>query len=239
MRLARSPKSPVALAVSFMVGLVVAGAWGAAGWSTTTAPEQAGLERLLNRIQAHYQSTHTLSADFAEEIAGISGNRALRSGHVDYQKPGRFRWEFNPPHRETIVSDGHQVYDYQPDLQQVLEMPLGHAFQSAAPVAFLLGFGNLRRDFNATMLPPSHDQAGRLLRLALVPKAGGQRLVLGVDPSSYDLRTVTLTDALGNQTFLAFTEVRRNQSLAASLFQFAVPPGTDIIKAPAAGTAPR
>ncbi|HLH78160.1 MAG TPA: outer membrane lipoprotein carrier protein LolA [Candidatus Binataceae bacterium] len=212
---------------------------GVAGWSATTAPEPAGLARLLNRIQTHYQSTHTLSADFAEEIAGISGNRALRSGHVDYQKPGRFRWEFNPPHRETIVSDGHQVYDYQPDLQQVLEMPLARAFQSAAPVAFLLGFGNLQRDFNATMMPPIEDQSGRLLQVALVPKGGGQRLVLGVGPNSYDLRTVTLTDGLGNKTSLVFTNVHRNRPLAASLFQFTVPPGTDIIAAPAAGATPR
>jgi outer membrane lipoprotein carrier protein len=238
MRPARCLESST-IGLGLILGLILAVTWKAAGWSATTAPQSAAVVRLLDRIQAHYQSTRTLSADFAEEIAGISGSRALRSGHVDYQKPGRFRWEFNPPHRETIVSDGHQLYDYQPDLQQVLEMPLAQAFQSAAPVAFLLGFGNLRRDFNATIMPPVHDQAGRLLQVALVPKGGGQRLLLGVGPSSYELRTVMLTDGLGNRTSLAFTNVRRNRPLDASLFQFAVPPGTDIIKPPSAGGTPR
>lgn len=195
--------------------------------------ESAALKTILDRVQEHYEQTHTLSAEFSEKITGLGGVNRTRSGRVYYRKPGRFRWDFDSPQKETIVSDGKMVYDYQPDLNQVLEMPLARAFHSASPVAFLLGFGDLRRDYVAT-LPAGTPVSGKLVRVALAPRQGGERLELGVAPRTFDLRTVTVIDAVGNRTAIVFTNVRRNVQLADSLFQFKVPAGADIVSAPAA-----
>jgi len=46
--------------------------------------------------------------------------------------------------------------------------------------------------------------------------------------------TVEVTDALGNTTSIAFSQVRTNIQLSDALFNFQVPPGVDVVEAPGA-----
>ena len=195
----------------------------------TTQPAKAAV---LDRIQDHYQHTMSFTAKFTDEITGMGGTKRKRTGRLFYKRPGRMRWEFDPPQTETVVSDGQKLYDYQPDRNQVLEMPIGRAFKSAAPLAFLLGIGNIRRDFNASLTAPAPSDP--LLRVLLVPKTGGDRIEMGLEPSTYDLMAVRVTDAMGNTTSIRFSAVRTNVQLADSLFNFETPPGADVVQAPGA-----
>jgi outer membrane lipoprotein-sorting protein len=92
--------------------------------------------------------------------------------------------------------------------------------------------GNLRRDFTATMPPAAGPD--KLLRVLLTPKGGGDRVEMGVDPSTYDLVTAKVTDAMGNTTSIRFSEVKTNVQIADSTFHFEVPPGADVVAAPGA-----
>src|SRR5271170_6390283 len=187
---------------------------------------------LVDRVQDHYQHTQSFSAKFSEELTGIGRPKLIRSGQVFFKRPGKMRWEFATPQKEIVVSDGHKLYNYQPDLNQVIELPIERAFKSAAPLAFLLGIGNMRRDFTASL--PLSTPTDQLLHMILVPKGGGDRIELGLDPSNYDLMTVEVTDALGNTTSITFSQVRTNIQLSDALFDFQVPPGVDVVEAPGA-----
>ena len=187
---------------------------------------------VVDRIQDHYQHTQSFSAKFTEELTGTGRVKRTRSGQVLYKRPGKMRWEFVLPQKETVVSDGHKLYDYQPDLNQVLELPLERAFKSAAPLAFLLGIGNMRRDFTASL--PLSTPTDQLVHLILTPKGGGDRIEMGLDASTYDLMTVKVTDALGNTTSIRFSAVHTNVQLADALFNFQVPDGVDVVQAPGA-----
>ncbi|HKD69593.1 MAG TPA: outer membrane lipoprotein carrier protein LolA [Candidatus Binataceae bacterium] len=184
----------------------------------------------VDRIQDHYQHTTSFSAKFTEELTGVGATKRTRSGSVSYKRPGKMRWEFDAPQKETVVSDGHKLYDYQPDLNQVLEVPIDRAFKSAAPLSFLLGMGNLRRDFNVSL--PVAASSDTLLRVVLTPKGGGDRIEMGLNPSTCDLVEAKVTNALGNVTAIRFSDVRTNVQLADAMFQFEVPPGADIVQAP-------
>jgi outer membrane lipoprotein carrier protein len=187
---------------------------------------------VLDKIQDHYEHTESFTAKFTEELTALGGTTRTRSGQVWYKRPGMMRWEFESPHKETVVSDGHKLYDYQPDLNQVLEMPLNRAFKSSAPLTFLLGMGNLRRDFKATLAPA--ETPGHPLTVVLTPKSGGDRITMEVNPSDYDLKGAKVTDALENTTAVSFSSVQRNVTIADSKFHFEVPPGADVVQAPGA-----
>lgn len=193
---------------------------------------QPAKSAVLDRIQDHYQHTMSFSAKFTDEITGMGGTKRKRTGRLFYKRPGRMRWEFDPPQTETVVANGHKLYDYQPDLNQVIELPIERAFKSATPLAFLLGMGDIRRDFNASLLAPAPSDS--LLRVLLVPKTGGDRIEMGLNPSTYDLMAVRVTDAMGNLTSIHFSAVRTNVQLADSLFNFEAPPGADVVQAPGA-----
>jgi len=208
-----------------MLAIAIATTAGAA--SKNASPQ---IKNLLDRLQKHYQQTTSFSAKFKEEIAPAGGTKREREGTVYFRKPGRMRWEFGGEDQELIVSDGKQLYSYQPDLNQVIETPLEQAFRSSSAASFLLGIGNVDRDFDASV--PATAPKDGLKHIALKPKNGGDTIEMGLDPSTFDLRTLRLTDALGDVTDLTFTDIRNDAPLDDKLFAFVTPAGADIVKAP-------
>jgi outer membrane lipoprotein carrier protein len=185
------------------------------------------LARALDGLQRHYRETRSFSAKFFEEIAAVGAPKRTRTGTVYFLKPGRMRWEFDEPSKELIISDGAQLYNYDPELNQVVEAPLTQALRSPGATEFLLGAGDVARDFNASLL----DGAGNgLTNLKLVPKREGNTVELGLDPNNYDVQTIRVIDQLGNVTSLKFTNIVNNTPVSDSLFKFAVPPGADIVR---------
>jgi outer membrane lipoprotein carrier protein len=195
-----------------------------------TNDSSSQLKKLLDRLQKHYQQTTSFSAKFQEEIAPAGGTKREREGIVYYRKPGRMRWEFGGDDKELIVSDGKLLYSYQPDLNQVIETPLEQAFKSSAAASFLLGIGNVQRDFDASM--PKSPPADGLKHVKLAPKNGGDTIEVGIDPATLDLKTLLLTDALGDVTELTFSDLKAGAPLDNKLFEFVAPAGADIVKVP-------
>jgi outer membrane lipoprotein carrier protein len=201
----------------------------AIGASADAEPaDRSELKSVLGKVQAHYDKTRRLRAKFDETLTRPGAPERRRSGTINFSKPGKLRWEFAPPEAQLIVSDGTTLYTYDPDLNQVIETPLSDALQSPSVSAFLLGMGNLERDFDSSM--PSAAAGSKLVALVLKPKKGGQTIELGIDPKTYDIVTFALTDQLGNRTLLEFAEIGNNVELSGELFKFTVPDGADIVR---------
>ena len=146
------------------------------------APVGKDLKRVLDRLQKHYRDTNSFTAKFNEEIATVGAPKTQRQGMVSFRKPGRMRWEFETPEKQTIVSDGETLYSYDPDLNQVVETPLKQALKSSSATSFLLGIGNINRDFKAAFASPPTPTG--LIDLILDAKTGGYKIEVGLDPKT-------------------------------------------------------
>ena len=193
-------------------------------------PVSKDLRQVLDRLQKHYHDTNSFTAKFNEEIATVGAPKKQRQGTVSFRKPGRMRWEFSDPEKQTIVSDGTTLYSYDPDLNQVVETPLKQALKSSSATSFLLGIGNINRDFKAAFAIP---QTTGQIDLILDAKTGGYKIEVGLDPTTYNLMTLTLTDQLGDVTKIDFSDIHDNVELPDSNFAFNAPAGADIVTAPA------
>ena len=195
------------------------------------APVSKDLKQVLDRLQRHYHDTNSFTAKFNEEIATVGAPKKNRTGTVSFRKPGRMRWEFDDPEKQTIVSDGETLYSYDPDLNQVVETPLKQALKSSSATSFLLGIGNINRDFKAAFAHPATPTG--LVDLILDAKSGGYVIQVGLDPKGYNLMTLTLTDQLGDVTRIDFSDIHDNVELSDSTFAFKTPAGADVVTAPA------
>lgn len=185
---------------------------------------------VVKGLQQHYDRTDSFLANFDQQILSSAGTRTDRRGVLYYRKPAQMRWEFSVPKDELIVSDGSTLYNYQPDLSQVIETPLAQALRSSPSAALLLGIGRLDRDFDVSLIRP--QPADGLLHVALNPKRGGERLELALDRATYALASLKVVDPLGNQTVFTFHNTKDNPVLDDALFTFKAPPGADIIQSP-------
>lgn len=193
------------------------------------AEQPASVADVVKQLQARYDATAGFSADFTQEVESATlGQKVTSRGKVYFQKPGRMRWEFSEP-EQTLVSDGKFFWLYQPAEKHVLKTPFQQVFSSNTPASFLLGVGKIEQDFTVTLKEESEEAYTLRLTPKTDPEAIGV-LELTVDKETFDILQATVIDPLGNTTRLHFTNIDRKAPLAATLFQFTVPPGVDVIE---------
>ncbi len=203
---------------------------------STTCPDPA---TIVQQLQARYDTTRAFRARFRQQttVVAIGGSEEAR-GTVAFKKPGRMRWEFETPERQSIVSDGATLWIYQPADHQVLKAAFRAAFVSTTPVSFLTGVGRVTDDF-LPQADPRRCTADRL-HVRLVAKAQQDlgTVAFTVDRTTFDILEAAVTDPLGNVTTLAFMDTERNVEIPDDEFRFEIPPGVDIITAPGPGASP-
>ena len=72
------------------------------------------------------------------------------------KKPGKMRWNYKSPEEKVFVSDGRQIQLYVPADKQVMISPLPADDQATSAVLFLMGRGNLTRDFTVSLRQGAH-----------------------------------------------------------------------------------
>src|SRR5262249_49074432 len=186
-------------------------------------------EQVVDQLQKSYDSIADFTADFRQETELKTLNKTLKAfGKVTYKRPGKMLWRFEEPKSQWVLADGQSLYFYQPENKQVLKTPLKNAFRSNAPLTFLLGIGNLKRDFKAT----SKGVEGNLYVLQLGPKDGSKgtdEITLGVDKQNYQINWSRTKDVGGNLTTVHFSNIRRGVGVNDSIFRLQVHQGADVV----------
>jgi outer membrane lipoprotein carrier protein len=183
-------------------------------------------------IQRRYESVRDLSARFEQTsrsvALGNAGASTRSRGRVSFAKPGRMRWHYEEPEESLVVSDGRWLWLYDPARREAQKLPVGEAWLSGAAIQFLLGEGQILRDFRVSAELCGAQDA----RLTLVPRqpASYERILLRADPRSGEILETEVHDLLGNATRVAFSEVRVNTDPAAALFEFEAPPGVELLE---------
>lgn len=187
-------------------------------------------ERVIEAVQKNYDSAVDFVADFRQETEIKTLNRRLKShGKLYFKRPGKMLWRYDEPKGQWVLADGKSLYYYQPEQGQVLKSPLKNAFRSDVPLSFLLGIGNLKRDFGVTL--KGSEQGNYVLQLG--PKeelAGVGEVLLGIDPRAFDILWARIRDSAGNLTTIRFSSIRKGTGLKDSLFQPRVPDGVDVVE---------
>lgn len=198
--------------------------------SATAVSSQAELDQLIKALQAKYNQLSSLAADFTQ-IYTAPGERTRReSGHVLLKKPGRMRWDYTSPETKLFVSDGKWVYEYVPAEKFATRSSVKESGDLRAPFAFLLGRGNLRRDFKRIEFAnESPVKAGnRVLRMVPKRAADFKELLIEVELSTLQLARLSLIESGGARSDFIFSNVRENVAASESQFAFKAPAGVEV-----------
>jgi outer membrane lipoprotein carrier protein len=200
------------------------------GTRSSVAGEKDAAEAIVDSLQKNYDATTDFVADFRQETEVKNLNRSLKaSGKLSFKRPGKMHWLYDEPKGQFVLADGKHLYFYQPEQNQVIKSPLKNAFRGDIPLSFLLGLGNLKKDFNATL--KASDENQHVLRLEPRGEAGGySEILLGINKGSSDIVWVSVRDAANNLTTLRFSNMRKGVGLKDTLFQVQIPKGADVVE---------
>ena len=181
-----------------------------------------------DQLQRFLASTSSATGAFEQVVLSASGKKPKKStGLFAMQRPGKFRWTYEKPYRQLLVSDGVKMWSFDPELNQVAVSKLGSAF-GGSPAALLAG-RDLGQNFELADVPANAATDG-VDYVEAKPKsadASFERMSLGFAdgvPVKMEVH-----DKFGQITRITFSRFEVNRSLPSTTFQFVPPKGADVV----------
>jgi outer membrane lipoprotein carrier protein len=188
----------------------------------------------LGALAAFLKNTQVGRAEFTQIVtAPVQEGRKPKSktstGVFEFQRPSHFRFDYKKPFEQTLVADGHTLWLYDRDLNQVTARSQAQVLGNT-PVALVASAPDLKAlqaDFVLTNAP-DHDD---LSWVNAMPKAhDGSLKSVSIGFRGEQLAVLDVQDNLGQRSVLRFGEFQVNPGFAPNEFQFKPPPGADLLK---------
>jgi chaperone LolA len=208
---------------------------GAAKAPVTIRERSPDLDPLIDGLQRKYSRMQGLAAEFVQVYSGPDGRVIRESGQLLLKRPARARWEYSSPERKLFVSDGKDVFFYVYGERNATRSPIKETTDPQIPFLFLLGRGNLRRDFSRIEIAAAESAIGAGVQvLRLFPRRAPEefkQLLVEVSTTSFEVRRMVIFERSGARMDFLLSNVRENYIAADSQFQFAAPPGVTVKRA--------
>jgi len=179
---------------------------------TTPAPSafSAAQRAQVDKVSAYLSSVQQLNGQFVQ--VGPDGTRV--KGEFFIQKPGKVRFEYEPPSRIEIIADGQSVVVRDRKLATQDLYPL-----SQTPLRFLLSDRiDLLKETNVVAVK-SDDVFVTVVVQETSPIVGTSRLMMMVGAKDFQLKQWTVTDPQGYDTTVAVSNLDVSKRADPALFK--------------------
>jgi outer membrane lipoprotein carrier protein len=195
----------------------------------TVTAQSATSNSALDRLDVLLGDIETLAADVVQLIVESDGG-VLEESEIQMQlkKPDGFYWETLTPYPELIVTDGSTLWNYQPDLEQVVIEDWDSSRSELAAQLLSGNIESLAGDYtidSVTVLESEHQE------FELTPRAADNVYqLISINFMGGELESIYLHSKNGQQTVWRFENVIRNRAIADAQFQFVPPENIEIIE---------
>jgi outer membrane lipoprotein carrier protein len=221
----------IAAALATLLALATPPAQPGAPVTTAAGPSApaAQADALARKVQAFYERTADLQARFEQTYTYSGfGRRQASSGTLRVKKPGMMRWDYEAPAKKTVAVKGSRLVQFEPEENQAYVDEHFDASAMSAAVTFLLGKGDLAREFSLAL-----DGSGALLLRPKEPDPRVESIALTVGPDG-EVQATRVVDGSGNVNEIRFSAVKRNQGLTGAAFDVKLPKDVRRVGAPGA-----
>jgi outer membrane lipoprotein carrier protein len=199
---------------------------------------------VIGLVQSFYDQTKSLQADFEQtRYTRVYDRYDRATGKVVFKKPGMMRWDYAQPNGQVFVSNGKKLLIYQPPEEgekngQLIERALDQD-QLPSAFSFLIGSGNLEKDFEVRLLEHDNEkfQGGSVLQLIpRRPTPNYEQLVFYVRTITTNgrragiVQRVLIIDSAGNRNRFDFANIKFNRDVPDKRFSYRPPRGTQTVK---------
>ena len=184
-------------------------------------------QKPVAQLKSFLATTRTLTANFKQVVFDETGKVKQTSfGTFELSRPGKFRWNYQKPFLQEIVSSSGKVWFYDADLEQVTIKKLDKSMGST-PALLLTGDVEIEKEFTMEKQGSEDDMTW----IKLLPKnteSNFKYVLIGL--SNGMLGGMELSDNFGQLTRIYFSEVVLNPQIKAEEFVFNIPKGVDVLE---------
>jgi outer membrane lipoprotein-sorting protein len=166
----------------------------------------------IARVEQYLNGLTTLEARFAQ-----AGDKVALQGDFFIKRPGKLRFQYDPPAHIQIVADGRQVTYYDADNDQISQMPTG------LTVAKFLVSENIKLSGDLTVTKVERDPSSLRIYMVQTRSPGQGYVVLNFADKPLQLRRWSVIDGRGRDITIVLTNLRTGAALKDDLFTFIDP----------------
>jgi len=165
-------------------------------------------ETTLTRIEDYLNDLTTVQAQFTQ----VAADGAITTGMFYLQRPGKMRWEYNPPTPVLMVSNGGTMTYFDRELAQTSYIPI-----EDTPAGILVkDHISLTNELGVKQL---EEHAGAVrITLYQPEKPDNGELTLEFSDRPLALRNLSAIDATGQETTVSFNNAVFGQPIDPALF---------------------
>ncbi len=167
----------------------------------------------IERVERYLSGINTIVSDFTQ----VAPDGSLANGKFYMKRPGKMRWQYNPPTPVLMVSSGTELVFYDYELEQVSHIPLDGSL-----ISFLaqdkISFGG-----KVGITKFSNEASVIRIEVAQKDKPTEGKLMLEFSDKPLMLRNMVVTDATGQTTTVALQNAKFGAEIDSKLFVFIDP----------------
>ncbi len=208
---------------------------GAQGAAPSTGSTEPG-SQTLREFEGKYQNATRLQATFLERYRENGRVVRVEAGDAYFLRPGKMRWDYQAPEKNTFLADGKYVWFYSPADHTATRMPAKQSEDWRTPLAYLTSHMKLSRLCTKIVLAPNDkpSQAEGVvyrctLRGATDAGSSSTKAVLFELSPQGELNRIVIPQEGGIEMEFSFADWRWNPPLDKSVFEFVPPHDTVIV----------
>ena len=184
------------------------------------------VSRTLKGVEDRYNSTQSLQLAFTESYQQ-QGRARVEKGDLFLRKPGRMRWQYAAPAGKLFVSDGKFIYSYTPQDNRAEKMKLKETEDMRAPLAFLLGRLDFKKDFREFR---ARAEDGGVF-ITAIPKSDKLPYteVSFLTAPDFSIRRLEVKGQDNSVLRFTFENEKKDPPIQDALFRFTPPPGAEYV----------
>lgn len=187
----------------------------------------SSLEAFLRQTQQG-QTTFTQTVTAPLKAGETRARNRTSRGVFAFQRPDRFRFEYNQPFEQTIVADGKTLWLYDADLNQVTARAQKDVLGNT-PAALIAAAPDLRGLHQVFELRNAPDADGLSWVQASPKSRDGQVQTIRLGFRGNELASLDMLDSFGQRSVISFGAMEAGEVKPAQ-FRFTPPDGAEVVR---------
>jgi len=188
------------------------------------------LEKIIAGIENRYAGAGFAAEFFQESTLREMDITDTASGKIFVKRPGKMRWEYEIPEKQTIVTDSKRLWIYRPEDNQVMVGNAPSYLGDGKGASFLADMKHVRKNFKISLQIKGAPKYYVLKLLPVKENIDVVEILLSVSKETFEIVQIVSYDAYRDRTRIKLSGFDFERVLDDSMFRFTVPPGADVLQ---------
>lgn len=218
------------LPLIMLVTILLCSSMAAADEQSEGAKNKLSVDDILEKVEKRYALSGFTAGFFQSSTLKALNITDTAVDKISIKRPGKMRWIYEAPDRQSIITDGVRLWIYRPDDNQVMLGVAPSYFGAGKGASFLTDIRLMQETFDISLVKA---RVPNRLKLKLVPKektVDVTHIYVWISPQTWEVSEVATYNTYGDETRLEFSNIEFIDDLPDPLFMFTIPEGTDVVE---------